>query len=112
MGILRSVPKLYLYQYETCWYCMRVRRVIDELGLDVELRNVRRDPTHRADLIAARGRKTVPVLRIDNGDGNDVWMPESADIIDYLRSGGDLPLADDSEEKPQSKWKSFSSRRS
>jgi glutathione S-transferase len=27
----------------------------------------------------------VPCLRIEGGDGDVRWMPESADIIDYLK---------------------------
>jgi glutaredoxin 2 len=37
------------------------------------------------DLVAARGRRTVPVLRRDLADGTVDWMPESRDIIDYLQ---------------------------
>lgn len=75
---------LALYYYDGCPYCMRVQRVIDRLGIPVEMRNILRDRNHQDDLIAARGRRTVPVLRITDGDGRDEWMPESTDIVDYL----------------------------
>jgi glutathione S-transferase len=78
------VEKLALYHYPTCGYCRWVRRVIDELGLDVELRDIFDDPQNMADLIAARGRRTVPVLRRDHPDGTTDWMPESREIICYL----------------------------
>ncbi|MBT8495368.1 MAG: glutathione S-transferase domain-containing protein [Deltaproteobacteria bacterium] len=91
---------------------MKVRHVIDELGLDVELRDVRRDPTHRADLIEARGRRTVPVLRIDRGEGEDEWMPESRDIIHFLRSGSDLPLSEDGPKSTGTGLLSFLTKRS
>lgn len=77
--------QLALYHFERCPYCVIVRRVIDELGLDVELRDVLREPAHRAALMQARGRGTVPVLRITGPDGSKRWMPESRDIIMYLR---------------------------
>ena len=64
---------------------MRVRGAITKLGLDVELRDIRMDPRHRADLVAARGRTTVPVLRIETAAG-DEWMPESRDIVRYLQT--------------------------
>ena len=51
--------------------------------MEVELRNIHRDPKHLADLVAARGRETVPVLRITSGAG-DEWMGESRDIVRYL----------------------------
>jgi glutaredoxin 2 len=60
-----------------------VLRTIAETGTGVSLRHIWDDPQHRADLQAARGRSTVPVLRITDKDG-DRWMPESADIVRYL----------------------------
>jgi len=61
-----------------------VRSGIDRLGIDVELRDIFENPQHRADLIEARGRATVPVLRITSPDGEDRWMPQSRDILRYL----------------------------
>ena len=75
--------KLSLYHYDSCWYCQKVRAAIGELGLDIELRDIRRDPGYRAELVEARGRQTVPVLRIED-ESSVKWMPESADIIEYL----------------------------
>jgi len=74
---------LALYYDEYCRYCMRVLRTLRALDVQLELRNVRRDPQHLRELVAARGRGTVPVLRIHRAEG-DEWMPESADIIAYL----------------------------
>lgn len=74
-----------LYHYDSCPFCAMVRRAIGELGINVELRNVREDPQHLEDLLQARGRATVPVLRIQSTDGEDRWMPESRDIIAYLQ---------------------------
>ena len=76
--------RLSLYQTEWCPFCIRVRRVIDQLGIDVEIRDTF-DPRWRSELIAARGRGTVPVLRRDTPDGQSHWLPESVDIIAYLR---------------------------
>ncbi len=73
--------KLRLYHFDSCPYCARVRRAVKDLGLDVELVNIHRDPAARTELVAATGRQTVPVLRIEDGD---VWMPESGDILRYL----------------------------
>jgi hypothetical protein len=61
-----------------------VLREIDRLRLDVEMRNIHETPQHRKDLVAARGRSTVPVLRITSAE-NDRWMPESAEIASWLR---------------------------
>ena len=63
-----------------------VRTVIDRLGVDVELRDIFETFEHRDGLIAARGRATVPVLRIVSPSGEDRWMPESRDIVRYLQT--------------------------
>lgn len=78
---------LILYTRPWCLYCSYVRRAIAKLGLDVEERDIRADPGHRHDLVAATGRQTVPVLRIrgEGGEGGDSWMPESRDIVRYLQ---------------------------
>lgn len=76
--------KLALYYFDGCPFCNMVRKAIDRLGVDVELRNIMTDAGHRDALIAARGRPTVPVLKIDSPDGEARWMPESRDIVAYL----------------------------
>lgn len=86
--------QLALYYYPTCPYCHRVQRVIDRLGLDVDLRNTIMNPTHRNALMEARGNTTVPVLWIQSPDGDVRWMPESLDIVEYLeRTYGDNAAA-------------------
>ena len=78
--------KLALYQFDGCPYCMRAQAAIDRLGVEVQLRDIFADSKHRDDLIAAQGRATVPVLRITSPDGEERWMPESADIVRYLEA--------------------------
>ena len=82
--------KLALYHSHTCPYCAIVRSAIDRLGLDIELREVFEDPEYRSELVDARGRATVPVLRITSSDGEDRWMPESQDIVRYLQGLSEL----------------------
>jgi glutathione S-transferase len=80
-----SAPEtLALYHYPSCGYCRWVRNVIAQLGIEVELRDIFEDRRHMEDLIAARGRRTVPVLRREQPDGNVDWMGESRDIVAYL----------------------------
>ena len=75
---------LALYYSPSCPFCIRVLRAIEELAIDVELRDVWANPEYRDELLEARGRATVPVLRCTSSE-RDRWMPESADIIRYLR---------------------------
>ncbi len=76
--------RLALYFMPTCPFCQRVMKVIAKLGIDVEMRNIIRNPERRDELIGARDRATVPVLWIKSPDGDVRWMPESLDIIRYL----------------------------
>ena len=76
--------QLALYYMAACPFCIYVMRAIARLGLDVEMRNVVDDLGFRDELIEARGRATVPVLRIESPNGKVRWMPESRDIIRYL----------------------------
>ena len=77
--------KLVLYHFDGCPFCSMVRSAIERLGIDVELRDIFQESRHRDELIEARGRATVPVLRIASSDGEDRWMPESHNIVRYLR---------------------------
>jgi glutaredoxin 2 len=77
--------QLALYFYEGCPFCTLVQRAIDDLGIEVELRDIFAEPGHRDALVAARGRPTVPVLRIMSADGEERWMPESRDIVRHLK---------------------------
>ncbi len=77
--------KLALYHFNGCPYCSMVRSAIDQLGIDVELRDIFEDSQYRDELVEARGRATVPVLKIASPAGEDRWMPESRDIVSYLQ---------------------------
>ena len=78
------VEGLALYQYESCPFCMRVRMVLDQLGIEVETRDTLHDADRADELISATGRRTVPVLRIEEAGGSVRWLSESARIISYL----------------------------
>ncbi len=77
--------KLAMYTMPLCPFCWRVTRVINRLGLDVEMRDVLMHPARRDELIEATGRTTVPVLWIQSPDGEVSWLPESRDIVHYLQ---------------------------
>lgn len=75
---------LVLYQFKTCPFCIRVRRVIHRLSLNIETRDAQHDEQSRDELLRGGGEIKVPCLRIAKTDGSVTWMYESADIIDYL----------------------------
>lgn len=77
---------LALYQYKTCPFCVKVRREMRRLSLNIALLDAQGDGPIRADLIRGGGKAMVPCLRITDAAGNNEWMYESADIIQYLNS--------------------------
>jgi glutaredoxin len=73
-----------LYETPWCGYCRRVRQAASRLGITLAGKDVSGDAAARAELLAARGRSTVPVLRRQLADGSVSWLPESEDIIRFL----------------------------
>lgn len=76
---------LALYQFKTCPFCIKVRRAMRALSLNIELRDAQHDPQHRAALLQGGGKAQTPCLRITDEQGNSQWMYESDEIIQYLR---------------------------
>lgn len=74
-----------MYQYAACPFCVKTRRAIRRLGLNIELRDAKNNPQHRQELEQQGGKQQVPCLRIQNEDGGITWMYESSDIIEYLQ---------------------------
>ncbi len=87
MNAVKS-PTLTLYHYRGCPFCSMVERSVDQLGLQLERRDIHQDEDARRELVEATGRQTVPVLKISEGSGEGAqvrWMPESRDIIRWLQ---------------------------
>lgn len=72
-----------LYQFFACPFCVKTRRALHKLGVNVEARDINKHPQHRADLQAGGGRVKVPCLRIEEND-EVRWIYQSNDIIAYL----------------------------
>ena len=83
-GYVDDVRSVELYGYPQCPYCTRVLNAISMLGIEVPLRNTMTDHEANSALLAATGRETVPVLRIEMRDGTVRWLPESKDIVRFL----------------------------
>lgn len=74
--------KLVLYKFDTCPYCIRVMRKINQLGIEgIEYEDTRRDPSARQRLLQQTGRTQVPCLFIDG-----VPLFESLDINEWLEA--------------------------
>jgi glutaredoxin len=79
-----QTTKLALYQFSACPFCVKVRRSMKRLSLDIELRDAKKNQHHRSELEQQGGRIKTPCLRIENPAGDVTWMYESSDIIRYL----------------------------
>ncbi|RLB56884.1 MAG: hypothetical protein DRJ42_02140 [Deltaproteobacteria bacterium] len=88
-NLSESARDLTLFHYNGCFYCERVRGALGDLGLVIAERDILADADAKREIVEARGRKTVPVLRIEEAGGYR-YMGESRDIVRYLyeRFGG------------------------
>jgi len=76
------MPNLELYELEGCPYCAKVKKKLDELGLEYESHMVPRSHGDRTEVEKVSGQTGVPVL-VDPDNGVE-GMPESDDIVEYL----------------------------
>jgi len=80
-----SSRNLVLYQFKMCPFCVKARRAIKRLSLNIETRDALRQEASREELLAGGGDIKVPCLRITDDTGTTTWMYESSDIITYLQ---------------------------
>ena len=74
-----------LYQFRTCPFCIKVKRMIRRLSLNIETRDAQFDQQAREELLSQGGKIVVPCLKIINDDGETTWMYESTIINNYLQ---------------------------
>ena len=94
-GIKRSVDaqremdertqNLSLYQFNSCPFCIKVRRQIKRQSLNIPLLDAQHNQQHREELLNGGGAVKVPCLRLVGDEGEVRWMYESNDIIQYLK---------------------------
>lgn len=78
-----ATQDLTLYQYKACPFCVKVRRSMKRAALNIETKDAKRCATSKQELVEGGGQLKVPCLKITE-NGEDRWMYESSDIIDYL----------------------------
>ena len=86
LKINEQTSKLKLYQFHACPFCVKVRRVMKKMSLNIETRDAKKDQDFRNELETNGGKIKVPCLRIEDEAGKYTWMYESSDIISYLES--------------------------
>lgn len=75
---------LALYHFPACPFCLKVRRTMRRLSLNIELRDAQHDAAHRDALVAGGGRRQVPCLLILDANEQRTWLYESDAINAYL----------------------------
>ena len=73
---------LKLYQFYACPFCVKARRAIKRLNLQIETRNAQ-EGEYRKELEINGGKILVPCLKVEYA-GEVNWIYESNDIIKYL----------------------------
>ena len=79
-----ATANMALYQFARCPFCVKTRRTLRRLGLNIELRDARNDPKWNAELVEQGGKYQVPCLRIVDDNGEVSWLYESSEIKNYL----------------------------
>ncbi len=80
----QATASMAVYEFDACPFCVRLRRTMRRLSLNIELRDALNDQVIAGELIREGGQRQVPCLRIIESDGSVRWMYESKDIIRYL----------------------------
>lgn len=80
-----KTKNLVMYQFLTCPFCIKTRRAIKRLSLNIEKRDALKHKPSRTELLDGGGQIKVPCLQITDAEGNVEWMYESDEIIRYLQ---------------------------
>lgn len=79
-----KTDKLKLYQFHACPFCVKVRRAMKRMSLNIETRDAKNNQNYKSELVSEGGRHKVPCLKIENKDGSVNWMYESSEIVSFL----------------------------
>lgn len=84
-AIDQKTKNLALYEFNTCPFCIKVRRQIKRQSLNIQLLDAQHNQQHRDELLKGGGELKVPCLKITSESGEVSWLYESNDIIQYLQ---------------------------
>ncbi len=82
----KQTQAMALYQFKQCPFCVKTRRQIHRLGLNIEKRDARNNDKWNQELIAEGGKYQVPCLKITQENGAVEWLYESSSINQYLQT--------------------------
>lgn len=84
LQVENELASMALYELYACPFCIKTRRALRRLNLPMQRHDVQQGSPFRDELEQGGGRIQVPCLKICDG-GEDLWMYESGDIIQYLQ---------------------------
>ncbi len=72
--------KITIYTRTQCAYCVQVKRLLDLKNKQYDVVNIDNDPKVEAEVIAKSGARTVPVVMVQDEQGNETvasigWNP-------------------------------------
>lgn len=82
--LVKPYQDLQLYHFDTCPYCVKTRQIINNLNINLTMKNIRKNPKQGIELKKGGGKIQVPCLRIEDAKGTIQWLYESNDIINFL----------------------------
>lgn len=77
--------QLALYEFRTCPFCIKTRRSMKRLSLNIPRFDAQHNQEHRQQLLTGGGQIKVPCLKITDDKGETTWLYESNSIIQYLQ---------------------------
>ncbi len=83
--INEATQSMQLYELNMCPFCVKVRRSIKRLNLQIQLREIADDPKAHSELMAGGKIDQVPCLKIIENN-KEKWIYESSEIITYLEN--------------------------
>ncbi len=73
-----------MYQLQTCPFCVKVRRQMKRLAIEIPFKDVAADPEAQKELMDGGKQDQVPCLRYLDSSGSVQWMYESSAINEFL----------------------------
>jgi len=78
-----QTASLSLYQFYACPFCIKTRRFIHGLNLNIAFKYAKKGSPYRDELASGGGKIQVPCLRVEDDQGVN-WIYESSQINLYL----------------------------
>ncbi|WP_410483297.1 glutaredoxin family protein [Teredinibacter sp. KSP-S5-2] len=75
-----------LYYRPTCFFCVRVLQQLPNIAIGIKTLNISEDREALLELREKGGKQQVPALKYFNERGEETWMYESLDILNFLNT--------------------------